>query len=122
MLQTQELYEVIPTCANHGSLHIERYNNVAAHAFNPASSVYIFGEILHAVKGNTVTAKWYAQNVAGHAPGSLIGSSDISVEADGAYDISFCVQPPYGGWTSGEYRVEVYFNGKMAANHPFLVR
>ena len=121
MLRVNEFYEVIPNCVSRGQLRIEKYFNASqpAGAFNAVNAVCIFGEILRSVKGNLLTSKWYAEKVDGYAPGSLIGSSAIDIEADGSYDVSFCFQPPHGGWSPGSYRVEVYFNGALQADHTF---
>ena len=118
-------YEIVPNCVSYGNLHIrqEYYNNnQPAGAFSPSSAVCIFGELLNAVRGNVVSSKWYAKNAEGFAQDFMIGSSEIVIEKDGSYDISFQFQPPPNGWIPGVYRVQVYLENILEADHIFSMR
>ncbi len=123
MLQIQETYSIIPTCAERGKLGVEKYfAEQPTRPFGRLSSVYVFGEVLNAERGNILVSKWYAKSAEGVAPGGWIGSSEIKIDEEGSYDVSFCVQPPSQGWQPGEYGVEIYFNGLLAARHAFSVK
>ena len=126
MLAPDKLYEIVPSCLSHGKLRIEQeyYNQIgqSAGAFSAGSAVCIYGELLNAVRGNIVSSKWYAEKIGGYDPGSLIGSSEIVIETNGSYDIGFQFQPPSGGWFPGVYRVKVYFDNALQADHVFLMR
>lgn len=80
--------------------------------FGTTDTVYVFGNIFNAKKGNVVNVKWYTNNVGGNTSGNLINTTDLYLMEDDFYmTFSGWVEPPTNGWAIGGYNVEVYLNG-----------
>lgn len=85
-----------------------------ASIFATTETVYVVSDLSSGVKGNLITSKWYAVDVADTEPNLLIDTAEIPIE-DETFDgtIYFFFEPPDGGWPVGTYKVEIYFNGVL---------
>lgn len=85
--------------------------------------MYVVNDLANGVNGNIVLSNWYAESVDGVDPNFLIDTVEYTVE-DETYDgtIYFFFEPPDGGWPTGTYRVEVFFNGAPSATVTFVVQ
>jgi len=82
--------------------------------FAATDTVYVVSDLSNGVKGNTVSSKWYAVQVADTEPNLLLDQADISIDANKSYSLYFYFPPPMDGkWPAGSYKVEVYFNGTL---------
>ncbi|MDP2777701.1 MAG: hypothetical protein Q8O48_08645 [Anaerolineales bacterium] len=91
--------------------------------FSKTETVYVVSDLSSGVKGNIITSKWYAVDVADTEPNFLIDTAEIPIE-DEAFDgtIYFFFDPPIGGeWPVGRYKVEIYFNGVLNSANQFTV-
>lgn len=94
-----------------------------ASIFGITETVYVVSDLSNGVKGNLVTSKWYAVDVADTEPNFLIDTAEIPVE-DETFDgtIYFFFEPPVEGeWPVGSYKVEVYFNSVLNSTVNFTV-
>ncbi|MDO8755308.1 MAG: hypothetical protein Q7J80_15530 [Anaerolineales bacterium] len=94
-----------------------------ASIFATTETVFIVSDLSSGVKGNLVTSKWYAVDVADTEPNFLIDTAEIPI-ADETFDGTiyfFFEAPADGGWPLGSYKVEVYFNGALVNTVPFTV-
>lgn len=92
--------------------------------FGTFDTVYVVSDLNNGVKGNVVTSKWYAVDVADTEPNFLIDTADISVDEDSfSGTIYFFFPPPVNGqWPVGSYKVEVLFNGELISTVNFSVQ
>ena len=94
-----------------------------ASIFATTETVFVVSDLASGVKGNLITSKWYAVNVADTEPNLLIDTAEIPIE-DEAFDgtIYFFFEPPVEGvWPVGSYKVEIYFNGVLNSTVQFTV-
>lgn len=91
--------------------------------FATTETVYVVSDLSSGVKGNLITSKWYAVDVADTEPNLLIDTAEIPIE-DETFDgtIYFFFEPPIEGvWPVGSYKVEIYFNGVLNSTVQFTV-
>jgi hypothetical protein len=95
----------------------------ATSTFGAFDTVYVVNDLANGVSGNVVSSNWYAQNVDGVDPDFLIDTVEYTV-TDESYNgtVYFYFEPPDGGWPTGIYRVEVFFNGAPSATITFTVQ
>ncbi len=94
-----------------------------ASIFATTETVFVVSDLTSGVKGNLITSKWYAVNVADTEPNLLIDTAEIPIE-DETFDgtIYFFFEPPIEGvWPVGSYKVEIYFNGVLNSTVQFTV-
>ncbi len=94
-----------------------------ASIFSTTETVYVVSDLSSGVKGNIITSKWYAVEVADTEPNLLIDTAEIPIE-DETFDgtIYFFFEPPIDGeWPVGSYKVEIYFNGVLNSTNQFTV-
>jgi len=94
-----------------------------ASIFATTETVFVVSDLASGVKGNLITSKWYAVNVANTEPNLLIDTAEIPIE-DETFDgtIYFFFEPPVEGvWPVGSYKVEIYFNGVLNSTVQFTV-
>lgn len=74
-----------------------------------------------AKKGDQLRAVWVADDVGAAAPANLtIEETDTTLEGD-IQNGKFTVSKPAKGWPAGEYHVEIYANGELAASSKFTI-
>lgn len=94
-----------------------------AAVFGTSDTIYVVADLSNGAKGNTVSSKWFVDNVPGYDPNYLIDQADVNVDQDNFNgNIYFYFEPPSGGWPTGTYKVEVYFNGNIVNTVPFSVQ
>jgi hypothetical protein len=91
--------------------------------FATTDTVYVVSDLSNGVKGNVITSKWYAVDVANTEPNLLLDQGDISIDEDKSYSLYFYFPPPQDGqWPVGKYKVEVYFNNVLTSTVDFTVQ
>lgn len=95
----------------------------ATSTFSSFDTVYVVNDVANGVRGNIVSSDWYAENAEGIEPNFLIDSVEYTIPEE-TYDgtVYFFFEPPEGGWPTGTYRVEVFFNGAPSATVTFTVQ
>lgn len=91
--------------------------------FGVTETVYVVSDLSSGVKGNLVTSRWYAVDVADTEPNFLIDTAEIPID-DETFDgtIYFFFEAPIDGeWPVGSYKVEVFFNGALISTVNFKV-
>ncbi|NWF62853.1 MAG: hypothetical protein HXY38_00980 [Chloroflexi bacterium] len=110
-----------PTLSNVRTSSDQEGNSLTS-TFGAFDTVYVVGDLANAVEGNTVTSRWYAQDVPGVDPNFFIDESTITVGADPIDYVYFYFEPPADGWPAGTYKVEVFFNNAPNATVTFTVQ
>ena len=92
--------------------------------FSTTDTVYVVSDLSNGTKGNVVSSKWYAVNVANTEPNLLLDEAEIPIEDDYfSGNIYFSFPPPLEGqWPEGQYKVEVFFNGALINSVDFSVQ
>lgn len=91
--------------------------------FGAFDTVYVVTDLENGVKGNVVSSDWYAENADGIDPNFHIDTVQYTVVDDTfTGTVHFYFDPPDGGWPTGTYRVEVFFNGAPSATVSFTVQ
>lgn len=93
--------------------------------FGAFDTVYVVSDLANGAAGNVITSKWYAVNAEGLDPNFFLDEADITVtEADAPFNgtIYFFFPAPSGGWPTGTYKVEIYFNGALSGTAEFSVQ
>lgn len=91
--------------------------------FGAFDTVYVVTDLENGVKGNVVSSDWYAENADGIDPNFHIDTVQYTVEDDAfTGTVHFYFEPPDGGWPTGTYRVEVFFNGAPSATVRFTIQ
>ena len=97
--------------------------NQPSSVFATTDTVYVVGDLSNGVKGNVVSSKWYAVEVADTEPNLLLDQADITIDEDKSYSLYFYFPPPLDGqWPVGSYKVEIYFNDVLNSTVPFTVQ
>lgn len=91
--------------------------------FSSTETIYVVSDLANGVKGNVITSKWYAVNVADTEPNFLIDEVEIPIDDETfSGTIYFYFEPPDGGWPVGTYKVEVFFNGALTSTVEFTTQ
>lgn len=95
-----------------------------ASIFTITDTVYVASDLSNGAKGNVISSKWYAVDVADTEPNLLLDEAEIVIEQDYfSGNIYFYFPPPLDGqWPLGRYQVEVYFNGALNSTVEFTVQ
>ncbi len=94
-----------------------------SNTFGTTDTVYVVSDISNGVAGNVVSSKWTVVSVEGYEPGFLIDEVDLTLDEDQlAYTVYFYFEPPEGGWPTGTYQVEVFFNGASTSTVQFSIQ
>lgn len=90
--------------------------------FGAFDTIYVVGDLRNIQAGNSVETRWYVDRVEGYDPNYEIDRSLLSFESS-QYDFFYFEFPaPSGGWPSGTYKVEVYFNGALHTTLQYSVQ
>ncbi len=91
--------------------------------FGLFDTVYVVTDLDNGVAGNLVSSVWYAESVEGVDPDFLIDTVEYTV-VDETFDgtVHFFFEAPDGGWPTGTYRVEVFFNGAPVSTVRFTIQ
>ena len=90
--------------------------------FSAGDTIYVVSDLSNGVIGNVVISKWYALNLEGFDPNEPFDEADINIEEDGFNGtVYFYYPPPDGGWPTGLYKVEIYFNDVLIHSAEFSV-
>ena len=102
---------------------LDQDGNQTTSVFSPSDTIYVVNDLANGVKGNLVSSSWYAADVEGVDPNFLIDTVEYTV-VDETFNgtVHFYFEPPEGGWPTGTYRVEVFFNGVASATVEFTVQ
>lgn len=93
-----------------------------ASVFSTGDTIYVVSDLTNGKQGNVVSSKWTVENVAGYESGFLIDEVEIKLDEDKlAYTINFYFESPEGGWPTGSYKVDVYFNEVLNSTVTFSV-
>lgn len=87
--------------------------NQTTAVFGAFDTIYAVGDLSGIQAGNSVETRWYVEDVEGYEPNYLIDSSSLSFENSNYKSFYFEFPAPSGGWPSGTYKVEIYFNGTL---------
>ncbi|MCC7118214.1 MAG: hypothetical protein IT310_06785 [Anaerolineales bacterium] len=91
--------------------------------FAPTDTIYVVGDVSNGVKGNVVSSKWMVESVEGYESGYEMDSADLTLDADyTSYTVQFFFPAPTGGWPTGTYKVELYFNGVLNTTVTYSVQ
>jgi hypothetical protein len=66
-------------------------------------------------------AIWYLVGAVGYQPNSKIDESESAVDPDGSGNVDFTLKPASGEWPPGDYCIEIYAEGNLAASKTFQV-
>jgi hypothetical protein len=89
--------------------------------FSQNETVYVIFDFSNANAGDIVSAKWYADNVSGIAPGYFLGDTKMQIPQPGPYALNFEFAPPSIGWLAGTYKVDLYLNNVSVDSISFAV-
>ena len=95
----------------------------ATSTFGAFDTIYVVSDLSNGVAGNTITSRWFFDNVPGFESGALIDESTIDVTEESFNGTVFFYFPPQtDGWPLGTYKVEVYFNNALNSTVFFTVQ
>ena len=111
-----------PTLSNTRTALDEDGVNVTS-VFGTFDTVYVVNDLANGVQGNVISSSWYAANVEGIDPNTLIDTVEYTV-SDETFtgSVHFFFEPPDGGWPAGTYRVDVFFNGAASSSVEFTIQ
>lgn len=91
--------------------------------FSLFDTVYVVNDLDNGVAGNVVSSNWYAESADGIDPNFFIDTVEYTV-VDESFNgtVHFFFEPPDGGWPTGTYRVEMFFNGVPTATVRFTIQ
>jgi hypothetical protein len=94
----------------------------AKNVFNPKTAkVYLTGKLQDMPAGAKVKAVWIAEKTNAAPPNYQIDATEHTTSR-GMNNASFALSGPNAGWPVGDYRVELFINGKKAGTHRFSVK
>ncbi|MBI3163451.1 MAG: hypothetical protein IPG44_05655 [Anaerolineales bacterium] len=95
----------------------------AASTFGAFDTIYVVTDLANGVAGNTITSRWFFDNVPGFESGALIDESTIDVTEESFNGTVYFFFPPQtDGWPLGTYKVEVYFNNVLNSTVFFTIQ
>ena len=90
-------------------------------SFPPTQAkIYVFAMVADAPKDTPVKAVWIAEKVDGQKPDTKFAERTTKFPG-GATWIPFSYSKPDPHWASGNYRVELYLGGDLAATVKFAI-
>ncbi|MEW6406196.1 MAG: hypothetical protein AB1649_30795 [Chloroflexota bacterium] len=92
--------------------------------YPPFSDFHAVADLYNAPSGTEVSAKWYAVDVDGYEPDSLLDETILTIE-DESYTGHVSFEYTYDdvrGWPPGKYKVELYLNGELMHTLNFVVQ
>ena len=110
ILETQMACDVIPVT----------YDPVGVtDTFAPFSTLHTVVSIQDAPNDAQFRVEWYADNVSGMKPNTLLGAYTLPAGGTRNLDFSFT---PDDSWTPGDYSVDIYANEVYVGNIPYSIR
>jgi hypothetical protein len=82
-------------------------------------SVNVVAKIVTPVDGTKVTCKWISVN-AGPKPGEF-AEGEMTLSKKGYMNAHFELSKPANDWANGQYKVEIYIDGKKAGSASFTI-
>lgn len=82
--------------------------------------IWVYGELADVPAGARVRSDWIAVKVKGAPPDYKIDSAELAVDGK-VNQFNFSLSKPNAGWPVGEYRVDLFINGKLANKARFKV-
>lgn len=93
----------------------------AKSVFKPGTDkVFLRAKVSGATTSNKAKAEWIAVKTAVAPPNYKIDSYEMRLSKE-ANEVTFSMSRPNAGWPEGEYRVDVFLDGKPVAQVPFKI-
>ena len=89
--------------------------------FNPESpKIHVVAKIKNVSAGTKATGVWIAVDALA-TPNHEINRSELVFEKEGTGSAHFLINKPNKGWPVGNYKLDLYIDGKIAGTAPFKV-
>ena len=82
--------------------------------------VYLRAKVAEGQAGIKVRGDWIAVKTQVAPPNYKVDSYEMALKP-GMNNVTFSLSAPTAGWPEGEYRVDLFIDGKPAGNVPFRV-
>jgi hypothetical protein len=94
----------------------------AKNVFSPKTAkVFLTGKLQDMPAGAKVKAVWIAEKTKAAPPNYQIDATEHTTSR-GTNNASFALNGPSAGWPVGDYRVDLFINGKPAGTQRFSVK
>ena len=99
----------------------EAKDGKAASAFRPATpKLFVRATLADVPAGSKVKGEWIAVKTNVAPPNYRIDAAELTV-GKGMTRVDYTMSKPNNGWPEGDYRVDMYINGKKASEVKFKV-
>jgi uncharacterized RDD family membrane protein YckC len=90
-------------------------------AFKPdTAKIFLNAKVLDAAPGTRLRSDWIAVKAQGAPANYKIDSSEVTT-AKGTNQVTFSFSKPTAGWPVGDYRIDLFVDGKPATQVKFMV-
>jgi len=98
--------------------------NGADKASYPASTPKFFlnAKIVDSVQETKVRAEWISEKTSAAPPNYVIDKVELTIGPQKDPIANFAISKPNAGWPPGDYRVDLYLDGKKAGEVKFKVK
>ena len=94
----------------------------ATTVFGPNSTIYAVADLSNAPQGTVASSRWFAVDVPGEVPDTLIDEAEYTVSDDSFTGTVYFSLAPATAWPSGSYAVELYLNGELIQTLSYSVQ
>lgn len=96
-------------------------DGAAAASFRPATpKLFVRAKLLDVPAGSKVKSEWIAVKTAVAPPNYRIDAAELNV-GPVTNRVDFSMRKPNNGWPAGDYRVDLFINGKKTDDVKFTV-
>jgi hypothetical protein len=83
--------------------------------------IYLTAKLVDVPSGTKLRSEWIAVKTQVAPPNYKIDSVDLTTAADSSR-ANFSFSKPNAGWPQGDYRVDLFINGKKSTSVPFQIK
>jgi len=99
----------------------DQKGGAAKHTFKPdTAKVYLHAKLEEVPSGSTVKSDWIAEKTQVAPPNYKMDSVELKI-GPLINSVDFNMSKPTKGWPPGDYRVDLFINGKAAGNVKYKI-
>jgi hypothetical protein len=100
----------------------DQMGGAAKSTFNAdTAKIYLHAQLVDVAKASTLKSEWIAEKTKVAPPNYKMDSAEVNVGAL-ANSVDFNMSKPTKGWPPGDYRVDLFIDGKPAGSVKYQVK